>query len=321
MQTTRDTMPDSKIRIAYIVLCHDEPRLLRRIAQVLQYGDDKIFVHVDKKVDASEFVAQVCDLDHVCLIEDRVEVYWGGFNSIIATMNLIRAVLHDAVHYDRIVLLQGKDYPLHSPAYIHRFFEENEADEFCRSRNITRSNDPGDYMKCCGYWNPDGRKTFLKRYSGKALWILNSVIKKKYRRGYFVYKGQRWDVYKGWAQIALTREAAEYVVHIYDTVPGFNRFMRHRFPPDEIYIHTILENSPFKKRISDYLLSPRIGAEWFDECMNLTYFEYPVTVTVFQNEDDYKKLVETGALFVRKVTYRDSGKLLEEIDKQMILER
>lgn len=36
--------------IAYIVLCHDEPQLLRKVAMALSWNNDKLFVHVDKKL-------------------------------------------------------------------------------------------------------------------------------------------------------------------------------------------------------------------------------------------------------------------------------
>ena len=112
----------------------------------------------------------------------------------------------------------------------------------------------------------------------------------------------------------------EYVLNIYETMPKFNNYMRHKFPPDEMYIQTVLFNSPFKDRISDYSLIPREGAEWFSEYLNLTYFEYPVTVTIFDKAEDYKDLINTKALFVRKVTYTQSAKLLDEIDVHLFQE-
>ena len=54
--------------------------------------------------------------------------------------------------------------------------------------------------------------------------------------------------------------------------------------------------------------------------VNLTYFEYPVTVTIFDKAEDYKDLINTKALFVRKVTYTQSAKLLDEIDVHLFQE-
>lgn len=263
-------------------MCHDEPELLRRVATVLNYNEDKVFVHVDKKVDIKPFKTAVKDLPNVIMLDKRHEVFWGGFSSIVATMELICAALSLEIKFDRIILLQGKDYPLHSPKYIHRFFQLRQKEEFCKAKNISTSDVPGDYMKCCGYWCMDHISgSVCNRVFRKFLAILNTRIKIKYRQAYFHQDDTKWDVYKGWAQVALTAKCAEYVLGIYDNNEKYNNFMRHRFPPDEIYIHTILYNSPYVSKISDFLLQPRKNALWESEYLNLTYFEYPMSVTIF----------------------------------------
>ena len=90
--------------------------------------------------------------------------------------------------------------------------------------------------------------------------------------------------------------------------------MKYRFPPDEIYIHTIIHNSPFRNNVSKDVIIRRSGEETL---LNLTYFEYPVYVTVFTDKEDYKWLKNTGCLFVRKVN-SSSSTLLDEIDKHIL---
>ena len=48
--------------------------------------------------------------------------------------------------------------------------------------------------------------------------------------------------------------------------------------------------------------------------MNLTYFEYPTTVTVFKNRNIFIELNGTNALFFRKAVLPESTELLDEID-------
>ncbi|MDT4373494.1 beta-1,6-N-acetylglucosaminyltransferase [Blautia coccoides] len=297
-----------------MVICHDQPELLRRVAQVLMYGEDKLFVHVDKKVDIKPFLNATAELTNVVFIDNRIENYWGGFNSIIATMELIRAVLSNGKKFDRIVLLQGKDYPLHSPAYIHAFFQKHKSEEFCKAKNISISKKPRDYMKCCGYWYQDHKGRMYDKLIVRALGIFNTKLKIKYRSPFFKDGTECWDVYKGWAQFALTAECAEYVLSVYDSNLHFNRYMKHRFPPDEIYVHTILYNSLYKERISTYSLIPRKASTWKSSDLNLTYFEYPTTVTVFKNRNIFIELNGTNALFFRKAVLPESTELLDEID-------
>lgn len=308
---------EKEVRIADLVLCHDEPELLKRLARALAYKDDKLFVHVDKKSDINPFIEAVQGLRNVVFLQQRESVYWGGFNSITATMALVRAALRDNIKYDRMVLLQGKDYPLRSPEYIHDFFKKRKEEEFCKAKNITKSKDPRDYMKCCGWWNLDRKPNLWQKSVNRFFSFLNTKLRVKYRKGYFSLGGryEKWDIYKGWAQVAVTRECAVYILKIYEEMPKYNRYMRHRFPPDELYIHTIIYNSSFRKQITDYSLVPRKNAEWFSEQLNVTYFEYPKNVTIFKQAADYKELLETNGLFFRKATYAESSELLDEIDR------
>ncbi len=294
--------------IAYIYLCHNNPELLGRVANALKYGDDAIFVHVDNKVDIDPFIASANVHTNVHFNLNRIDNYWGGFNSIIATMETIRLALNYG-KYSRFVLLQGQDYPLFSPKEIHNFFLNNEL-EYCQAEDITMSIDKKDYMKWAGYWFTDFKS---KSFVAKAICVAVSRFNRlgiKYRTGIFKYNGKKWHVYKGWAQFALTEACVKYVLDTYDNNKKFNRFIKHRFPPDEIYIHTIIHNSKYKEKLSKNLIRRRNGEL---TTLNLTYFEYPVSVTVFTERTDYEWLKKTGCLFVRKVN-SSSKELLDEID-------
>ena len=102
------------LRIAYICLCHTDPIFVARTAKTLQYEKDGFFIHVDNKQDITPFT-EACDgIDNVYFVEERIDNYWGGYNSIIATMRTIQLAL-STDDYDRFILLQGQDYPLYSP--------------------------------------------------------------------------------------------------------------------------------------------------------------------------------------------------------------
>lgn len=314
---TKTKNNNEDINIAYLLLCHEDSKLLKRLAKILLYKKDKIFVHVDKKVDITNFKKAVKGLENVFFIENRCDISWGGFNSIVATMALIKAMLNDNIKYDRFILLQGKDYPLYSPKDIHSFFNERRDEEFCKAVNITKSKNPVDYMKCCGRWYLDWNRNIFQKVVRKFFAFLNTKVCIKYRKGYFMFNKNRWDVFKGWAQISLTRDCALFVLSIYENTPKYNQFMKRRFPQDEIYIHTIIYNSNFKNKVTNYSLVPRKNAEWFSNELNLTYFEYPKQVSVFKNASDYVELLKTKALFVRKLTSVDSTQLLDTIDSSI----
>lgn len=300
-------------KIAYIYICHNNPDLLARVANILEYKSDAIFVHVDKKVDITSFVNACKKKSNVYFVENRVENYWGGFNSIVATMETFKVALEQGT-FTRFVVLQGQDYPIVSPEDIHGFFKKNANIEFCKARDISISSEKRDYIKWSGYWLMDLPDKFFFK-------IIRSIIGRfnclgiKYRSGIFKYNNNDWHVYHGWAQVCLTRECIKHIVDIYENCDEFNKFIKHRFPPDEIYIQTIVHNSRFKENVSKDEILYRTGEK---SMLNCTYFEYPKQVTVFTEKSDWEWLCKTGCLFVRKVSNGKSRTLLDRIDRNIV---
>lgn len=299
----------NELSIAYIYMCHNNPDLLARVARVLEYKSDSIFVHVDNKVDITPFIESCSGLYNVHFNQDRIDNYWGGYNSVVATIETMRMAMNSG-NYSRFVLLQGQDYPLVSPKKIHDFFENNDI-EYCLAKDITISKDKKDYMKWGGYWGRDSKSFLTKVFMGIVSRFNKLGI--PYRRGIFMNNGEKWHVYKGWAQFSLTKECVSYIMKVYDNNAAYNNFMKHRFPPDEIYFHTIIHNSKFKDKVSTMTITNRNGNKTL---LNLTYFEYPRAVTVFTNKKDYEWLRDFGCLFVRKVNEK-STELLDEIDRNI----
>ena len=300
------------IKIAYICLCHTEPEIVARTARALKYGDDGFFVHVDNKQDASPFIKACEGISGVHFVENRIDNFWGGFNSIIATMRTLQLAMKTD-DYDRFVLLQGQDYPLYSPREIHEFFASHADVEYCKARNVSTSKNKKDYMRCCGYWLMDMKPSGLMKYARALLHRFNT-LGIKYRSPVFKDGKTEWSVYHGWAQFALTRDCVKYVLDVYENDTAYNDYMRHRFPPDEIYIPTIIHNSHFKDKVSTDVIRLRTGQETM---INLTYFEYPVYIIVFKDKEDYEWLKKTGCLFVRKLN-SSSIELLDEIDSHIL---
>jgi len=296
--------------IAYICLCHADPEFIARVAKVLQYKNDGFFIHVDAKVNITPFLNACSKLYNVHFVQNRIKNYWGGMNSVIATVETLKLAKKTG-SYSRFILLQGQDYPLFSPMQIHEFFKKNQDVEYCKAKDITISKNKGDYMKWAGYHVYDtSSNNFFTKCLRFALLKLNR-LGIKYRRGTYKHKKEKWHIYHGWAQFALTSECIDYIIDFYDNTPSFNKFIKHRFPPDEIYFHTIIHNSKYKNNVSKDVILRRSGEKTL---INLTYFEYPVAVTLFTEKEDYSWLKNTGCLFVRKVN-SSSEKLLDEIDR------
>ena len=297
------------IKIAYICLCHMDADFVAHTAKTLHYKNDGFFIHVDKKVDIKPFLEKCNGLSNAHFVseENRVKNYWGGFHSIIATMNTIKLAMATD-HYDRFVLLQGQDYPLFSNKYIHDFFIKNQNVEFNKAKNISRSKNKKDYIKVSCYWHLDGTNPFWK-----IIHRLN-LTGIKYRSLTFDDGSNSWDIFHSRAYFALTHECVNLILNEYEENSKYNKFMKHRFPPDEIYFASIIHNSEFRDKVSNTIVFNRSGDPTY---IDLTYFEYPTVTTVFTDASDYDWLKKMGCLYVRKVN-SSSMSLINRIDHEIL---
>lgn len=293
------------MKIGYIILCHKEPKLVAEIAERVTKGTENIAViHVDLKSDIEKFKNEISTTDQIIFVENRVSIYWGGFSSIEATMTALQLAMQ--YNCDRYVLLQGCDYPLHTNDYIAQFFEQNKNVEFLKAYNVTKSNRKYNYMKCFGYHIYDGidrGKKCLSTYIARSFTAINK-LGVKYRKGYYQNKsnGEKYDVYWGWGHFAITHECAAYILSIYMNDVSFNRYFKHIFPVDETYLQTIVYNSPFKNMVRDGGPVDESNHQTVQSMLNLTYFEYPKHVIVFNDPKEVPKEVKQNYIYIRKVS-------------------
>jgi hypothetical protein len=77
---------------AYLIMVHKNPRQMARLIHSLNHPDVDFFIHVDKKSDAQPF-KQISSMKHVNFISDRIDVDWGGFGGVEATLSLMNWTL------------------------------------------------------------------------------------------------------------------------------------------------------------------------------------------------------------------------------------
>jgi len=270
--------------------------------------DDGVFIHVDGKSNKDEFVSKLKKLPKVKILDHSRNVYWGGYSTILATLDLLEAAYNED-KWDRYVLLQGLDYPIKPNKYIHDFFESSNEIEFIRACNISKSNDKYHLNKIGNFHFYD-KINFAKRVLNK----LANISPVYFKRTRVSEAGREFDVFWGAAQWALTRECVEYILEFARSHTEFNHYFKTTANADELYFHTIVYNSRFSKRTLFGAEQPkRKLANW----RNLHYFEYEGEIKVF-DESDFQMLAGLDELFIRKVTTARSKKLLDMIDKNIL---
>ena len=81
---------------AILIMAHNQPTLIEKTILLLDNKSIDFYIHLDKKVEINRINNQ--DLPNVHFVEDidRVDITWGGFSMVQATLNLVRfALSHD----------------------------------------------------------------------------------------------------------------------------------------------------------------------------------------------------------------------------------
>jgi len=82
--------------VALLVLAHAAPSVLAVTARIFDDPRFRIYVHLDRKADLDAYCGGHVWPGRLCFIEERYEIFWGGFNMVRATEALARAALADA---------------------------------------------------------------------------------------------------------------------------------------------------------------------------------------------------------------------------------
>lgn len=96
------------MKIAFLVLAHRSPAQTGRLCDRLSSDCTRAYVHVDAKADIAAFARAVGD--PTVILDTRVDVRWGAWGMVEATLALIDRALSDAP--DHLYLVSGQDYPI-----------------------------------------------------------------------------------------------------------------------------------------------------------------------------------------------------------------
>ena len=77
------------MKMAIAIQCHTNSEQINRLINYFQDDYIDIYIHVDKK---SNIVSELDIKKNVYLIENRVDVKWGQFSQVEATLNIFKEI-------------------------------------------------------------------------------------------------------------------------------------------------------------------------------------------------------------------------------------
>jgi hypothetical protein len=289
-----------RVSIAYVILAHRSPDQLARLVGRLHDPEDRVFVHVDRRVPLEPFARAL----HPFLADGfahfayrRFRSHWADYSLVAATLATLEQAIQDAT-FSHVSLLSGEDYPLVPAGLLRSFFACAPDHSFVFHSAGDGVLPPDRRGNENWYWNGDLRRVtyWHFRMLDRQLHLPNRYLpwfpRMRPPRGLTLYQGSQW-----WT---LTRAAAHHVVEEFIRRPELRRYFRRTQAPDEFAVQTLLCNSHLMPSLVNDDLHFIEWEGW--HARTLTFADLPF-------------LSETSKLFARKLDDAREPGLLDELDR------
>ena len=285
------------MNFVYGIICHQLTNpLIFLVNELIKSPHSIIIIHVDKKTDIHTIKSQILEHAQIHFIEDRVDVQWGGYSQIDATLKLLNYA--QEFDYKYFSLLSGDDIPLKDVNTIEKFLLESGKEFLGHDKYV----DPIPRVK---YIYPDffyeRNKSFIKKIACKIVSNLHKLgfLKQNLDQLPILYKGTSW--------FTLSKEAIQYILRYIEKNPNYDVAFQKSYCGDEVYFHTIIYNSPFKENLNlDYgLTPPEMALRYIDW---KTGPDYPRIL----DDMDFDRMQKSNTLFARKMKKNISFELLKK---------
>jgi hypothetical protein len=304
------------MKIAYLIIAHDQPRQFKRMIKALDSEYVSFFVHIDSKRNISEFNFPNFK-DNVIFIKNRISVIQGGFSLTQAMINLMKkaSILNE---FDYFIFLSGRDYPIKDNNYICNFLKNNYPMNFINFYPLVGNADYINNIKKYYFIDLIHRSPRILQKTLEAIQLnLHKFLPdRSFINNMIPYRGSQW--------FCLNRQIIDYIVKYIDS-QNANRyigFFKYVWGSDEIFFQTLVLNSPYAQQCRYYDQDIK-NSKKFMRDENKAYLHY--IDWRWNREDpavfdigDFQTLKACDALFARKFCENKSKKLLYYIDHYLL---
>lgn len=281
---------------AYLVVAHHQFDVLIKTINILDDVNNDFYIHIDKKIPKVPFedIANAAKYSQVTFVS-RMKVNWGGYSQIKCTLCLLKEA--SKKKYDYMHLISGADLPIKNKNEIFTFFETHRGEEFVEIKGIEpiylerirRHTVSRDVTKIKALYRVDSLIHVVERLFGIDRLKANPLIK-------FLYSSNWFSITYEFAQYVLQQEA------------WIEKTFSQSLCADELFIQTLLENSPFKANITK------------ENCMNVRKIDFGRGNPYVWRQADFEELINSNALFARKFDENIDNVIIDEIYKYCLEE-
>lgn len=288
---------------AYLIMAHHRMDLLQALVSALDHENNDLYIHVDRK--CKEVVNLTASKSKVFMLKS-MDVRWAGYSQVECEYRLLRFAFLSDEHYQYYHLLTGASFPIKSNQYIFDFFNAHNGKQFVGFDN---NNDCYSRAKYRFLFNELGKPKTRLDY--RLLSIRDAYIQLQQQCGVDRFRKFNMKFKKGLAYWSITESCVKYVLEQQNEV---KRMLKYSVSGDEVFMQTLLYNSPFKDSIYDM-------TNEFEGCLiAAAWKEYVGEERVGSNFllADFDKLKNSDLLYALKFEGDEGGELIRQISSKLL---
>ncbi|MBN8702666.1 MAG: hypothetical protein J0M08_06350 [Bacteroidetes bacterium] len=290
------------MKLGFLVLIHRYQEQASKLIETLIKNDVQLFIHVDLKSEETyNFLYRKYNSNSKIIFTKRYKVYWGSFNQIKATLELITtAVAKSKCSY--YSLISGQDFPIKKITEFASFLEQHKGQEFLshfKLPNTANWGENGGLERLYYYWIDilSQRHSYKYNKLNALIHKLQDITGIKRKLNYNFYGGPNW--------FTLSHEALQYVCEYVKDNPKYLQRFKYTSTADEIFIQTILLNSAFADKITN------------DDLRYINWATGPEYPKILRDEDYTLLTNAPSKFFGRKFDCQIDNTIIEKLQQKI----
>ena len=224
------------MKIAIAMLCHKNVEQINALLRAMAHDDIYFYIHVDKKRwhrSGNNNWKNVYVLNK----DSSVDIQWGGFGMIEATLRLIETISQATAKFDYIWLMSGQDWPLRSANEIVEYVEQHRGEDFIEILPSDESFERGYFKRNDLYyptWMVSNElhikivKHLILACDGRKK--IHKIFKRKSKIEKFYYGSQWW---------LLSSQTVNSMTQFLRSNKWFIDYFKNSLVPDESFFQTL----------------------------------------------------------------------------------
>lgn len=203
------------MKMAIAIQCHCNPSQINRVIEFFNKDYFDIYIHVDEK---SSIIEKLGNNVNVYIIQDRINVKWGQFSQVEATLSLFKEIKKSRNEYNYIHLISGQDLPIKSLQEFIAFFDQNNT-QYLEQTQLPNGWPSGGLDRVKVYYpqwmiqRPNKKIHRLIRVIYRELVLKTKLFERKFDLIPHFYGGSSW--------FSITGECLQYIMNYLEDNPQY----------------------------------------------------------------------------------------------------